>query len=262
VLREAGVPIDYVVGVSVGSIFGLGLAADLPTSYIHAVVRNNSAFEMFRFYAGRLRADRRNPIARMVWEAGGGRQFEDLPTEFAVVATDMETARPVAFTRGPIVPALEASIALPFIAKPACIDGRYYVDGGIIDTAPVPIARNMGADIVIAVCLGLQFAAPAFMRSRPWTRNLVDRMAVLPGAGPRLRDQIRFGCRVFSEIYDVRPTAADADIAIWPEFGPIRPNGMRGAERCLEQGIRAAEEALPTVLELLQGAETSAPPPA
>lgn len=170
------------------------------------------------------------------------------------MATDMETARPVAFTQGPIVPALEASIALPFIARPARIDGRYYVDGGIIDTAPVPVARKMGADVVIAVCLGFQFVAPAFIRNRAWTKSLVDRFAT-PGAGPRLRDQIRFGCRLFSEGYDLRPSASDADIAIWPEFGSIKPNRMRGAELCLEQGIRAAEESLPRVLEALRGVE-------
>jgi predicted acylesterase/phospholipase RssA len=257
VLRDAGVNIDYVIGASVGSIFGLGLAAALPTSYIQGVVRNNSAFEMLRFYAGRLRADRRNPIARMVWDAGGGKRFEDLPIAFAAMATDMETGNPVAFTRGPIVPAIEASIALPFIAKPAKIGGRYYVDGGVTDTAPVPVARKMGADVVIAVCLGFQFSAPSFVRNRTWTRNLVERMAAPGPAGPRLRDQIRFGCRLFTETYDVPPPALDADVAIWPEFGTVRPNRMRGAEYCLEQGIKAAEEALPRILEAVRGNGTA-----
>src|SRR5947209_8096242 len=133
VLREAGVPIDYVVGASVGSIFGLALAAGLPTEYIQGVIRKSSGFELFRFYAGRLRADRRNPIAQMVWDAGAGKRFEDLKLPFAAMATDMETGKLVAFSRGPVVPAIEASIALPFIARPARIGGRYYIDGGIMD---------------------------------------------------------------------------------------------------------------------------------
>src|SRR5947209_7004619 len=143
VLREAGVPIDLVVGASVGSIFGLALAAGLPTDYMQGVIRQSSGLELFRFYAGRLRADRPNPISRMVWDAGGGKRFEDLRLPFAAMATDMETSKLVAFTRGPVIPAVEASIAVPFIAKPARIGNRYYVDGGIIDTLPVPVAPRM-----------------------------------------------------------------------------------------------------------------------
>ena len=78
-------------------------------------------------------------------------------------------------------------------------------------------------------------------------------MAAPGPAGPRLRDQIRFGCRLFTETYDVPPPASDADVAIWPEFGTVRPNRMRGAEYCLEQGIKATEEALPRILEAVRG---------
>jgi len=48
--------------------------------------------------------------------------------------------------------------------------------------------------------------------------------------------------------------AEDADIAIWPEFGRIGPNSMVGGEFCLEQGIKAAEDALPLILEVVENA--------
>src|SRR5206468_1243235 len=90
VLAEAGIPINLVVGASVGSIFGLGVTAGLPPERIVQTVRDSTPLDMFRFYSGRLRSDRRNPIARMLITAGGRKEFADLPVPFAVVATDME----------------------------------------------------------------------------------------------------------------------------------------------------------------------------
>jgi predicted acylesterase/phospholipase RssA len=254
VLRQAGVPIDLVVGASVGSIFGLAVAAGLPTEYMQGVIRQSSAFELLRFYAGRLRADRRNPISRMVWDAGNGKRFEDLELPFAAMATDMESGKVVAFTRGPVVPAIEASIALPLIARPVQIGGRHYVDGGIIDTAPVPVAHRMGADVVIAVCLGGNFTAPSYIRNRPWTHPLVEKIGSRRKGGVRLHHQIRFGAWLYSASMDPAHPAEDADIAIWPEFGRIGPNSMVGGEFCLEQGIKAAEDALPLILEVVENA--------
>src|SRR5947209_20135175 len=58
VLREAQVPVDLVVGASIGAMFGLAVAAGLPTDYIVRVVRETSPLQITRFYAGRLRPDR------------------------------------------------------------------------------------------------------------------------------------------------------------------------------------------------------------
>ncbi|HEX8919604.1 MAG TPA: patatin-like phospholipase family protein, partial [Chloroflexota bacterium] len=115
VLHEAGVPIDLVVGASVGSIFGLGMAAEAPTEHIVRAARDATPLDMFLFYAGRLRTDRRNLAARLLREAGEGKTFADLPLPFAVMATDMTTHQTVAIDHGPVLPAVEASIALPFI---------------------------------------------------------------------------------------------------------------------------------------------------
>jgi predicted acylesterase/phospholipase RssA len=255
VLHEAGVPIDYLVGTSVGSIFGLALAAGIDPAHPEQVIRRSSTFDMMRFYAGRLRTDRNNPIARLVREAGDGRTFEDLERPLTVMATDMEANQVVAFDRGPVLPAIEASIAVPFVARPAEIDGRYYVDGGILDTAPVYIARRMGADIVIAVCLGGNFRAPAYIRNRPWARAVVERVGSSGRAGTRLSHQIRYSAGLFAATYDPVRAGADADIAIWPSFGMVRPNSMFGTRFCLEQGIRATEAAVPQILELLRDRE-------
>lgn len=245
VLREAQIPIDLVAGASIGSVFGLALAAGTATETMLRTVRETHPVDIFRFYAGRLRASYRNPIGRMLLEAADGKTFSDLEIPFAVTATDMETGRPVVIDSGPVLDAVEASIAIPFVARPARLGERHYVDGGLIDTAPVGVARRMGAERVIAVCLGLNYTAPAFFRRRPWTRSVLERMG--RQSGPirgHFVDQIRFGCRLYASTFNPPLPSADADLNIWPDFGGKSPNSMAGAAYCLEQGMKAAREVL------------------
>lgn len=254
VLREAGIPVDVVAGASTGAIFGLGVAAGLDTEYIAAVARQATPWQMFRFYAGRLRASGGNPVARMLGAAGAGKTFADLTMPFAVRATNMHTGVPTTITEGLVLPAIEASIALPFVARPVCFADQHFVDGGFFDTAPVAAARQLGARHVIAVCLGSNYVSPRWLRRRPWTQPVLERWG--RQIGPRrsgLRDQLRFGCRMLAESYDPPPPCQDADIAIWPQFGNLSPNSMFGAAFAYEQGERAARAALPAIERLLTG---------
>jgi predicted acylesterase/phospholipase RssA len=242
VLREQGIPIDLVVGASIGSIFGLALAAGWPTERIVQGALDATPRTMFRFYAGRLRTEARNPIARMLCEVGQDRDFSDLPLPFAVVATDMHTGQPTVIDRGPVLPAIRASIALPLVARPVALGDSVYVDGGLFDTIPTYVARQMGADLVIAVCLGCNFTAPRFLRRRPWTRSHLERLGKQRRpATTGLRDQLRFGCRLFAASFDPPSPSHDADIAIWPEFGGLSPNSIFGARFCFDQGVAAAK---------------------
>jgi hypothetical protein len=70
-----------------------------------------------------------------------------------------------------------------------------------------------------------------------------------PIAG-RVRDQIRFGCRLYAASYTPPIPAQDADIVIWPDFGTIGPNSMGGLHVCFEQGLKAARAALPEIERL------------
>lgn len=252
VLCEAGIPIDMVVGASVGSIFGLGLAAGRPPSEMVRLVQETNPVELFRFYAGRLRPGARNPIARMLHEAGDGKMFADLELPFAVMGTDMATGKPVVIDSGPVLPAVQASIALPLIARAVGLGEAFYLDGGLVDTAPAWVARTMGADLVITVCLGYNYMAPRFLRKRPWTRSVLERMGKQPAPiRGRFRDQVRFGCRLYAGSYEPPIPAEDADIAIWPEFDRVGPNSMFGAQFCFERGLQAAREALPQIEAML-----------
>jgi predicted acylesterase/phospholipase RssA len=248
VLREAGVRIDLVVGASIGAMFGLGLAAGIPAERMVETVRVSRPIDIFRFYTGGLNPRGNNPIARLLRDAGEGKDFCDLEMPFAVTATDMETHRQVVINSGPVLDAVRASICLPLIGRPVRINGRYHLDGGLIDTAPVSVAREMGAERVIAVCLGTNYRAPGWVRRNPWTRPMLEWAGRQrrPPAG-RLTDTVRFGARLFVTSLDPPMPAQDADIVIWPDLGPLSPTSMFGAQFALERGMEAARQALASI---------------
>ena len=93
------------------------------------------------------------PLAEWMRREMGELEFEALPRPCAVMATDIELGEPVVFKSGPLIPAVQASHAVPAFIEPVEIDGRLYGEGGVTDMLPVTALRQMGADYVIAVDL-------------------------------------------------------------------------------------------------------------
>lgn len=109
--------------------------------------------------------------------------IEALPHPFGCVATDIHNGREVWFTRGSLRDAVRASIALPGLLRPVAHDGRWLVDGGLVDPVPVSLCRALGADRVIAVSLNgllMQDSPPSHAARRPWAGDLLE------GIGQRL----------------------------------------------------------------------------
>jgi len=87
------------------------------------------------------------PVARIT-------DFDDLPTQFRAVATDLESGEQVVLASGDLTSAMRASMSAPGIFAPVERQGRLLVDGGIADNVPVDVARAMGVDLVIVVDVG------------------------------------------------------------------------------------------------------------
>ncbi|MES2917164.1 MAG: patatin-like phospholipase family protein [Pseudomonadota bacterium] len=81
----------------------------------------------------------------------GNRTLQQFPIRFAAIATDMDTGRKAAFITGNAGQAVRASCSIPNVFVPAVISGKRYADGGLVSPVPVSSARDLGADIVIAV---------------------------------------------------------------------------------------------------------------
>jgi len=150
-LEDAGIEADVIVGVSSGAVVAAlhagGIrAADLQASALEIEDNDLLDFTMFGpgiIEGGRLQ-DYINDILR-------NRPIEALQKPFAAVVAERSTNRMVVFNRGNTGLAVRASASVPKLFWPVVIRGTEYVDGGMASRLPASVARDMGADIVIAV---------------------------------------------------------------------------------------------------------------
>ena len=151
VLEEAGIRPDLVVGTSAGSLVAALYAAGRSGAELArvALAMDESAITDWSFPGrGMIRGE---ALARYVREQTGGRTIEQLPLPLGIVATDLDSGSALLFQRGDVGMAVRASSAVPAIFQPVRIGDREYVDGGLVAPVPVRFARQMGAELVIAV---------------------------------------------------------------------------------------------------------------
>lgn len=159
-LAELGVKPDLVVGASVGALVGAALAAGLPPERIEAMAMEFDFYAMLRWSpAGGAQMEGRR-IAELVTRSLAVSRFADLATPLAVVGTDRATRAPVAFNRGLLGPAVQASCAIPGWFAPVRIGAREVIDGDVASPLPVRVARSLGARRVIAVDVAVHLDRP------------------------------------------------------------------------------------------------------
>ncbi|MDP1834965.1 MAG: patatin-like phospholipase family protein [Chlamydiales bacterium] len=154
-LENAGIPIDLIVGCSAGSIVG-ALYADNPdiSSIKHAVwgIRSQSMFDL-DVWNCRFGLSQDRSMYRVLRKHLCADTFEDLKIPLVIVASDLHTAELVPMGSGCLLKAVQASCSIPFVFVPCEHLGRILVDGGVINPVPVKVARDLGAEVIIAVDL-------------------------------------------------------------------------------------------------------------
>ncbi|MCL6570704.1 MAG: patatin-like phospholipase family protein [Bacillus sp. (in: Bacteria)] len=150
-LKEAGIPIHLIAGSSMGALVGsfYGAGIDLDRLYKLSTAFKRKYFLDFivpkmGFIAGKK-------VKEFIKVFTHGKNIEELSIPIGIVATDLLTGEKVVFKSGPVAEAVRASISIPGIFVPEKYNGRILVDGGVTDRVPVSVAKEMGADIVIAV---------------------------------------------------------------------------------------------------------------
>ena len=153
-LQDAGIRPDVVCGASIGALVGAAYAAGELERFATWVerlgVRQVLGFMDFQLTGGMLKGDKLIDFWRRNF---ADFNIEDAPLPFAAVATDLHSGSEVWLRQGSIAAAVRASIALPGLFTPTLHEGRWLVDGGLVNPVPASLARAMGADIVIAVDL-------------------------------------------------------------------------------------------------------------
>ncbi len=152
-LAEANIKIDLVVGTSIGALVGAIYAAGQIALLEEAALNMNwrrivSFLDVVLPRSGLIDGKKIETFFRGHVQ---GTRFDDLRLPFAAVATDLRSGSPVVLKSGDLIEAVRASISIPGIFTPVISDGRVLVDGGLVEPVPVTVARNLGADRVIAV---------------------------------------------------------------------------------------------------------------
>jgi NTE family protein len=233
VLEQERIPVTAVAGTSVGALVG-ALYADtgrVLDAEFHAVALHEA--DVFDYAlssvlsGGLIKGDALEEFLRTRLR---NQTIESMALPFAAVAVDLRTGQPVIFTQGPVAPAVHASAAIPGVFVPVTIDGKAYVDGGVVDPVPVDAARKLGAEVVIAVVI-----PPDIPRETPTNPLVIAYRAVTIMA---------------SLIGDLR--AREADVVIRPEVGEVAFDDFSQKKGLIESGEAAARAALPEIRRVIR----------
>ena len=148
-------------------------------------------------------------------------EFDDLPTPFRAVASDIETGDAYVMSHGDIELAIRASMSAPGLFSPVVVDGHSLVDGGLVGNVPVSVVREMDVDIIIAVDVEFPLYAPQQLQS---ALAITEQMLTILIRKETLRELSELG---------------DGDILIRPELGEYASTNFREIAQTIEPGAAA-----------------------
>jgi NTE family protein len=225
VLEENGIKVDLVAGTSAGSLVAALYASGKGGKELAqlAETMDEGAITDWAFPTrGLIRGE---ALARFVREKVGGKLIEQMPIPLGIVATDLSSGESVLFRRGDTGIAVRASSSVPTVFQSVTISGREYVDGGLVAPVPVRSARQMGAEMLIAVDIS---SPPADKPASDALHMLLQTVAIM-------------GRSINS--YELR----EADVVIRPSLAGIGSADFGARLRSIASGREAALAALPQI---------------
>jgi NTE family protein len=233
VLEEAGIQPDLVVGTSAGSLVAALYASGKNSAQLKRVAETMEEAEITDWMMPILNrgALRGEALARYVNTQVGGRLIEQMKLPLGIVATDLHSGEPVLFRRGNTGSAVRASSAVPAVFQPVKIGAREYVDGGLVSPVPVRQARDMGANVVIAVDISTD-----------------------PEGSPA-SDTFQILMQTFNIMGKSLNTVLlkDADVVVKPSLMGVKSADFAARRRSIEAGREAMLRQLPRLKEILAG---------
>jgi len=269
-LERSGIKPDIVCGTSIGALIGgvyLGGRLDALEAWARQLtkLRLSRLFDFQLGYGG-LIAGRR--IMEIFDPQLRDQQIEALPARFACVTTEYGTGHEVWLQAGNLLEAVRASYALPGLFPPVSIDGRWLLDGALVNPVPVSVCRALGARIVIAVNLNAdafgQSTAEAENDSRPMPPAAAGAMNGMSGVAlvrqlvsrengaPSLFSVMSSSLNIVQDRLTRSRLAGDPpDVTIAPRLGDIGLMQFDRAEESIAAGEQAVEHAAASLGEVL-----------
>lgn len=230
VLEEENIPIDLIVGCSAGALVGAMYADKACLSEVKnllMVCRKHHLLDI-RLSCCRYGLSEGRGMCAFLNRHLSCRKFEDLKIPFVCVATDLEQGEVIPLGTGPLIPAIQASCAVPFFYKPVVLHGRVLIDGGVVEPNPVFAACAHNPQVIIAV----------------------DLTALLPITAPSNLFGIAQRSAEIMHLNMSRHSLQGADIVIKPVIGHIGTFEDGHQNFLYEEGKRATREAIPLIKEL------------
>lgn len=246
VFEQAGIPIDYITGSSIGAMVGsflaMGMHADAIAAQLDSIWSPDIVSQLSIFspegYSIGLRA-----AMQVVTNAIGEQTFADLRTPLIIMTADLNTQQSAPISEGPLAEALCAGITIPGMSPPYTQGAQRLVDGITIIPVPVAAARDAGADRVIAINLLHRNTLAA------WPADV--NLPLSPPKSSRLLDPV-IETLVMLQLDTSIRNADEADVVMTPQFPALSWRDYHYAELIQKAGRQAAETQLPKLLELLQ----------
>ena len=264
-LDEIGVKPDMVIGCSMGALVGVaeagGKRAELEQWGRGLTQTGFLSLVDIRPSSGGLVAGKQ--IANVLTEFGLDRDIETLDSPFVAVATELSNGREVWFEKGPVLPAIRASVAIPGLFSPQEYNGRWMVDGGMVNPVPVSVCIAKSVDVVIAVNPNAKPSGRYWSpkpeqdgQSAQWEKALD---LVMPDTWRRPGKVIKpNGVEVLAASVDIltehirrtREAAAPADVKIDIDLQDFPGLAFYRADEAIEAGYIAAQPHLARIKDL------------
>lgn len=227
VLEEAGLKPSLVVGTSAGSLVAALYASGKTSAQLQQTALSLEEVAITDWMLPLLGRGmfRGEALGRYVNDLVAGRLIENMAIPLGIVATDLNSGQAVLFQRGDTGTAVRASSAVPAVFVPVKINGREYVDGGLVSPVPVRFARQMGADLVIAVDIS---SPPEANPAEGTLQILLQTFAIM---GKSINQ------------YELK----DADVLVQPAQAGLKSADFSARQRAIDAGRAAMLAALPAL---------------
>ena len=231
-LEAQGIRPEIIVGTSAGAVVGALYAAGNDGFALQklAIKMDESKINDWSLPdRGLLKGE---ALQQFINEGVGQRSIESMKKPLGVVATDLHSGESILFRTGNTGMAVRASATVPGVFKPVGINGHEYVDGGLSSLIPVRSARQMGADVVIAVDIS----------ARPDHRAVTSTLDIL------LQTFTIMGQNM------ARYELKEADVVVRPQVGSVGATDFQSRHDAILEGEKATQAALPLIREALRKA--------
>jgi len=238
VLKDEGIPIDMIAGTSIGAFIGAFYAARGNITRIEKVANNLTRARLLSLVdltfpkTGLIGGYRLKSWGKSIF--GRDIKFKDLQIPFACVATDIVTGREVVIKEGSVMEAVRASFSVPGLFSVVKREGKYLVDGSLVNPVPVSTLKDMGAEFIIAVNVFPNVGA----KDKTYWTGKKGRGGL---KGPNLIEVLIQTTFVGSNSM-VKTALESADLVIEPQLATIGPVDSHRGRECILQGELAAED--------------------